>query len=242
MLTKTKAIVLRKLKYGDGQIIVDMLTKDMGRVSFICRLPKTPRGQIKRQFFMPLSILDIEMDYRQNRQLQHLRNIAISFPTVGITVQPDKIAIALFIAEFLTAATTGERQPDDTLFNYIEASIKWINDAVSHYANFHLVLMMRLKRFIGFFPNLEKQDEGEYFDLRGGCFTDVKPFHEDFLKPQEAAQIGTIMRMDFANMRFFHLTRDERNRCCDIILKYYQLHVPSFPELNSTAVVRELFS
>lgn len=241
MFIKTKSIVLRKIKYGDSQIIIDMLTRTMGRMSFICRMPKTQRGQIKRQFFMPLTLLDIETDFHPNRKLQRLRNIGISIPTAGISSVPDKTAMALFVAEFLTAATAGERQPDETLFDYIEASIKWINDAVSHYANFHLVLMMRLTRFIGFFPNLEQQSDGDYFDLRGGCFTEVKPLHTDFLQPYEAAQLGEIMRMDFANMRFFHLTRDERNRCCDIILKYYQLHVTGFRELNSTAVMREVF-
>ncbi len=37
MLTKTEAIVLRTVKYGDQKMIVDMLTEEFGRLSFAVR-------------------------------------------------------------------------------------------------------------------------------------------------------------------------------------------------------------
>ena len=37
------------------------------------------------------------------------------------------------------------------------------------------------------------------------------------------------------------MNREERNRCLDVIMTYYRLHVPNFPELRSLKVLRELF-
>ena len=36
---KTRAIVLRTVKYGDNAIIADLLTEAQGRVSFLVRIP-----------------------------------------------------------------------------------------------------------------------------------------------------------------------------------------------------------
>lgn len=241
MLVKTKAVVLRRLKYGDDKMVVDMLTRECGRMPFICRMAKTQRGQLKRQMFAPLSIVDIEIDQKLSVQMQHLRNISIATPLNRIAMSPEKTSVALFTAEFLTYATAGEQQRCHDIFDYVESSIKWLDSAEHHYANFHLVLMMRLSRFIGFFPNTEKERKNSFFDLRNSCFCDIRPSHNDFLTPEEAAHISTLLRMDFSNMHLFRLSRAERNRCCDIIIDYYRLHVAGFGEMRSTAVMREVF-
>ena len=72
MLTKTQAIVLHSLKYGESRLIVDMFTRTFGRQSFIVSIPKTTKGKIKKQFFQPLTLLEIETDIRPKLQLQKL--------------------------------------------------------------------------------------------------------------------------------------------------------------------------
>ena len=48
--------------------------------------------------------------------------------------------------------------------------------------------------------------------------------------------------MNYENMHLFSMSRTERNRCMDVVLKYYTIHVPNFPELKSLEVLRSLFS
>ncbi len=47
--------------------------------------------------------------------------------------------------------------------------------------------------------------------------------------------------MNYANMHLFKMSHAERNRFCDLVLDYYTLHLPKFPELKSLRVLRELF-
>ena len=54
--------------------------------------------------------------------------------------------------------------------------------------------------------------------------------------------IVTLTRMNYENMHLFSMSRTERNRCMDVVLKYYAIHVPNFPELKSLEVLRSLFS
>lgn len=240
MEAKSRAIVLRALKYGDAQMIVDLFTREQGRLSFICHLPKTSKGRIKKQFFQPLSILEIVFDYRSNRSLQHFKDIRLSLPYVSVPFDAGKLSISLFLSEFLTYALYNE-QHNEQLYSYVENSLMWLDNAQERYANFHLVFTMRLSMFIGFFPNIDDFHDGWWFDLRNGSFTSLQPLHPDCLEPVHAKEVHSLMRMTYENMHLFRMNKEQRNRCTDIILYYYRLHVPGFPQLHSLDVVKTLF-
>ena len=107
--------------------------------------------------------------------------------------------------------------------------------------SFHLVFLLRLTRFLGFMPNVETTQPGYYFDLRSSDFTAEQPLHPDFLEPRDAALVPLLMRMRYDNMRFFKFSGADRSRMLEYINLYYRLHLPSFPELKSLAVLKELF-
>ena len=240
MLTKSKAIVLHTLKYGDASMIVEMFTESLGRQSFVVRIPKSSKARVKKQFFQPLTVLDLEFDYRQRAQLQHIRDIRLAVPFSSIPFDPVKLSLSLFLAEFLYYTTRDEQQ-NAPLYQYIENSIVWLDTANSAFANFHLVFMMHLSRFIGFYPNLEDAADGCFFDLRNASFTETAPLHPDFVQPAEAERINTLMRMGYESMHLFKMNRAERNRITELIVHYYRLHIPQMPEPRSLAVLQELF-
>ena len=240
MLTKTQAIVLHSLKYGETRLIVDMFTRSQGRQSFIVSIPKSVKGKIKKQLFQPLTLLEIEYDLRPKLQLQKLSDVRLASPFSSIPFDPNKLSISLFIAEFLYYALRSE-QRNEPLFDYIVNSIQWLDAQTNRFANFHLVFLMRLSRFLGFYPNLDHYQAGDYFDLRESVFLPVPPVHRDFLHPQEAEKIQLMMRMDFPTMHLFHMSHQERNRLLEVSLIYYRLHLPDFPELKSVSVLQELY-
>lgn len=240
MMTKTRAIVLHQLKYGDQSLIVEMLSEQLGRLSFAVRLAKTARGKLKKQLFQPLTIVDVELDFRERTPLQRIRDIRIAIPYYNIGVSASKVAIALFLAEFLHHATRGEQQ-NRPLYAFVETAMQWLDAATEGFANFHLVFLMRLSRFLGFQPNLDDYTPGCFFDLREARFTPTAPLHPDQLSPAEAERIQTLMRMDFPTMHVFQLSRTDRNRILDLLVRYYRLHVPQMPELQSLPVLQELF-
>ena len=240
MLTKTQAIVLHAIKYGETRLIVDMFTKVFGRQAFIVSIPKTPKGKVKKQFFQPLTILEIETDIRPRQQLQKLHDVRLAAPFASIPFEPDKLAISLFVAEFLYYALRSE-QRNELLYDYLEYSIVWLDGQQERFANFHLVFLLRLTRFLGFYPNLDDYKDGDYFDLRESVFLPVPPVHRDFLHPEEAQKVQLMMRMDFPTMHLFRMSHQERNRLLEVSLKYYRLHLPDFPEMKSIEVLQALY-
>jgi DNA repair protein RecO (recombination protein O) len=240
MLTKNRAIVLHSIKYGDSSLIIDLYTESYGRQSFIVRMPVSKRGKLKKQLFQPMSILEVDFDYRQNVAVQRMRDVRLVFPYLSIPYDVLKQAISLFISEFLYYSLRGEQQ-NYPLFEYVVNSMRWLDACSGRFPNFHLVFMMRMSKFLGFLPNIENYHSNDFFDLRGGCFCHAAPLHSDFLKPDEAARIQILMRMNYETMHLYAMSRSERNRCIEVMIHYYRLHLPDFPDMKSFDVLREVF-
>ena len=241
MLVKTKAIVLHSFKYSDSRLIVDLFTRESGRMAIAVTISSSRKGKFTKMLFQPLTLLDIEVDIRQNAQLQKIKEATVFFPMTSIPFEQHKLSIALFVAEFLYHALKGE-QANAHLFDYIEDSIRWLDYAVGDYANFHIVFLLRLTLFLGFMPNLEGYAAGDLFDLRNSSFVSVIPPHRDYLASDEASLVNTMTRMNYRTMTLFQMSHNERNRLLDILILYYRLHLPDFPELRSLSVLREIYS
>lgn len=241
MMTNTDAIVLHAVKYGDGKLIVDAFTRECGRLSFVVSVPRTGRGRLRKQYFQPLAQLSLVADVRPRLQMHRVAEASVAYAYATLTADSRKLALAMFVAEFLGHALRGEQQ-GGPLYDYVADSLQWLDGAAGGYANFHLVFLMRLTRLLGFRPNLGGYSPGCCFDLRSGCFCPAAPLHGDFLAPAEAARVGLVMRMDYATMHLFRLSHQERNRMVEVLLKYYRIHLPGFPQLRSLDVLRELFA
>lgn len=241
MLVKTQALVLRMVRFGDNKCIVDLLTDELGRVDVSVTVSNSPKARFRRSMFQPLNILAVEVEYRQNRSLQTLKSVTIAVPYSSVNTDVSKMCLTMFLSEFLYNVTKNEQQ-NPLLFNYIKNSMEWLDAKTTSIANFHLVFIMRLAKFIGFSPNVDDYFDGCCFDLRNGSFSGELPLHGDVIMPEDARRIVTLLRMNYENMHLFAMSRTERNRFLDVLLKFYSIHVPNFPELKSLEVLRSLYS
>ena len=239
MLKKTKAIVLFTLKYNDSSSIVHAFTEEDGRMSFWLRIPKSHKAKVKSVLFQPLSILELNIDVSK-RGLNYIREAQTVFPFSSLPFDPLKLSVALFLAEYLSKVLREEAQ-NLPLFAYLENSIQWLDGANEVPANFHLVFLMRLSRFLGLYPNLDNYHEGDFFDLENGCFVSSQPFHGQLVQGQQAKHILTLMRMNYETMHLFRMSRTDRNEILDVLLKYYSIHIPGSADLKSLPVLKELF-
>ncbi len=241
MQIKTQAIVLRTVKYGEKQVIVDLLTASQGRVSFLVSISSSKTARVKKQLFQPLTLLRVEYRFKPNARLQRLEDVGLDEPFVSIPFHVVKQSLVMFLTEFLYNATWNE-QTNPSLFDYLRSSVLWLDQSSGNLANYHLVLMIHLSKFLGFFPNLTHYREGCFFDLRDAVFTTECPSHPDYLAPQEAQHLGLLTRLSFETMHVLKLTRVQRRRALDIIVYYYRLHLPQMNEMRSLDVLGELFA
>lgn len=241
MFQKLTGIVLHTLKYNDASNIVDIYTCEGGRMSFLIKIPRTRKSGVRSVLFQPLALVELEADVRPTSSLHRIREAKSLYPFISLPYHPYKSSIAMFLAEFLYRALK-EEAPNEPLFAYLQHSIRWLDGCGERpFANFHLVFLMRLSRFLGLYPNVDDYTSGCCFDMLNACFTPLLPKGGTFLKPDEAARIRLLLRMNYDTMHLFAMSRSERSRCLTVINDYYRLHLPDFPVLKSLEVLKELF-
>lgn len=240
MLIKIKAIVLHCLAYNDTTNIVHLYTEDFGRMSYLARNTHGKRSNIKSAFFQPLSLIEIEADHKGSRELQRIKEIRCLYTFSGIPFNPAKNAVSLFLAEVLYRSLR-ESERDPVLFDYLFRSIQFLDTCEKGLANFHLVFLIKLTRYLGFSPNMEGQHPLWYFDLQNGVFVSSQPLHNAWLNPEQAKNFTRLMRINFENMHAFKFERHQRVEILRQILNYYRIHLIEFQTIKSLAVLEEIF-
>jgi DNA repair protein RecO (recombination protein O) len=241
MLIKNKAIVLHCLPYNDNTNIVHLYTEEFGRISYLAGKPRSRKSSLRSAFFQPLSLVEIEADHHGSRSLQRIKEIRCLHALSGIPFEPVKNGVALFLAEVLFRALR-ESEKNPVLFDFLYRSIQLLDACDNkNLANFHLVFLIKLTRYLGFYPNVEEQQPGWYFDLHGGCFVPVCPLHNAWLNPTQANDFAHLLRMNFDNMGAYKFDRHERVEIVKQMLNYYRMHLTEFPTIKALAVLQELY-
>ena len=233
-------IVLRTLKYSDSLMIVDVYTRQRGRISFLAPVSRSKKSKVRSVLFQPLSMLTFAASYRQGRQLSRINDVQPYAMYSSIPFNVVKSSIALFVAEMLSY-TLHEEERNDALFDFLDSSFMLFDSLEHGYADFHIVFLSQLLRHIGIYPNLEDYAPGAFVDLMQGLASPEQPLHAHFLMPAESHFFVELLSTSFDSMHTLSLNRELRGRFLAILIEYYRLHIPDFPNPKSLDVLKELF-
>jgi DNA repair protein RecO (recombination protein O) len=217
-----------------------MYTEAFGRVSYLVARSRGKKSRVSKSLFMPLSVLEMEVEHQNKRDLHRIRETKLCFPLAQVFCDPVKNVMALFLAEVLFRVIK-ETGADTRLFEYLLRSIRILELAEKGVANYHLVFLLHLLSYLGIFPNPESYTEGCYFDMQNGLFTDCIPEHRHYLNREESSILSLLFKISYENMSLYAFSRRERVTILSRILSYYRLHLPEIPEIKSIAVLQTLF-
>lgn len=237
MLVKTKAIVLSALKYQEKSLIVKCFTQSDGLKSYF--VPSAFSGKKSNQkiaYFQPLTILEIEANHKNKGTLEYFKEIRLSSPYHSINTDIFKSTIVIFLSEMLHHSIR-EEEKNDTLFSFLETALLWL-DTHEEMANFHLILLLEITKFLGFYPDLSEK-ELPFFELSEGIFT---PYHGiSCLSEHETFLFKKLIGLKFdSDQKIFAGT--ERQILLKILLDYYSAHLDGFKKPKSLEVLKEVFS
>ena len=240
MFCTTRGIVLQSIPYKDTSAIIYMYTEAFGRASYMVSRRRSKKSPLVKSLFIPLSVLDLEVEHLNKREIHRIKEARVCLPLQEILCDPIKNVLALFLSEFLFRVVK-ETEPDPRLFCFLYDSIQVLECADKGVANFHLVFLLRLLRYLGIFPNIENRRAGYYFDMLNSVFTVDQPVHPHFLGKEDTEVFARLLKMSYENMSLYVFSRQERVRIIQKILEYYHLHLPDFAEIKSLAVLQSLF-
>lgn len=240
MAERLRGIVLRTVKYGERGLVVDMLTDQRGRLSIMANIGKGRRSTPSTGLlWRPLNMIEFEAEVRSSGPMPKPKSERLYYVYTDLPYNYYKEMTAMFLSEFLSAALRNQ-EPDAVLYAYIEHALQWFDAAQQGTANFHIFFVLRLLRLMGIAPNTDDATLDAWFDLRNGCYTAVPPLHAHRLEPAEARWLALLLRMDYATMHRFRLSRQGRHRILSVVNDFCRLHVPGFPELRSLNVLSDV--
>ena len=239
MILSTPGLVLSSIKYGDSSLIVRILTRKAGLKSYLVKgVLKSKKGKLKAAYFQPLSQLELVVTHREKANLHYIREAKIDYPYGSLPTDWTKQAIVLFLAEVLTKVIREEEQ-NTALYDYLQTALKWL-DTHEQVANFHLVFLLQLSKYLGFFPDTSRQ-ELPYFDLVEGEFTREAGIHP-VLQGDELMHFKRLLGIHFEASHRVQLSKQERRQLLDLILTYFEVHLQGFSQPRSLAVLHEVFN
>ena len=241
MFYKTEGIVLHGIKYGDTGRIVTVYTEAFGRSSFILQGIHAKKSAHKANLLQPLFLLEMEVDHRQGRELQHARELKIRHPYQTVPYDIVKSSQAIFLAELLYKVLK-EEEARAELFQFLSHSFQLFDLLQKGVANFHLAFLIQLTRYMGFAPANNYSEEKPLFDMAAGTFIVHKPPHPYYFEPEESKVFSEILNSSYEEIGQINLTSVLRNLLLQKMIDYFSLHLGIRLQVKSLEVLRELFS
>lgn len=239
MQIKTKAIVISNLKYGEADVIAKCFTLEKGLVSYMLKgIRKSKRGKLRMSMFQQLSLLDIEAFHKDNKNLQYLKEVKVSYPYQSLQSNIYKSTMVMFLAEVLKSCIQ-EEERNEALFYFLEDSFIALDKAES-ISNFHLHFIVKLTQFLGFYPDNQSIDF-PFFDMLNGVFQ-LKEYNTYSFNNSNSELLKEFMKnSESDHTHQIKLNQDRRKSFLDFMMLYYELHLQGFRKPKSLEVLQQIF-
>lgn len=241
MLHKTSGIALKVTNYGDSGIVAHVYTEVFGMQAYLVNGARKPRARIPANLFQPLQPLDLVVYYKETNGLQRIKEVRPMPVLREIPLDMAKGAIALFLDEILYKVLR-QQSPDAFLFHFVKQAIAWLDTAEGGLANFHLIFLIKLSRFLGFLPLQHNDRALPFFDLLDGVFCSILPAHTHVLQEPHTSLFLQLLQTDFAAATGVRMNRENRKYLLEKVLEFYKLHTENFGQVNSLYILEDIFN
>ena len=238
-VVSTKAIVISSIKYGDSSLIVKLYTHELGLISCMIKgVLKSKKGKLKAAYFQPLTLLSVVISYQEKRNLQSIREVQISHLYRSVHSDIVKQSVVMFLSEVLSSSIQ-EEESNTLLFEYLENSFLWL-DSYDSISNFHLLFLLNLTKFLGFYPDTSDADK-QAFHLLEGIFTEESA-QKEIISGDEVLQLKKLLGIKFDDIESVNFSKTQRQSVLRMLVRYFELHLGGFRVPKSLAVLETVFS
>lgn len=241
MLHKTRGIVFKTTDYSESSVVVQIFTEKFGLQSYLINGVKRPKAKIKLNSLQALHLLDMVVYHKNNGNIQRVSELR-HLP-VFITIPYDivKSSIVMFLNEMLYKSLK-QHDADEVLFEFLFHAIEILDSMSKGISNFHLYFLLRLTRFLGFYPDTSLASSADYFDLKLGCYSKSQPPHSQILEQPFTSIWTALLNAKFDNLESLSISSFERKHLLYKILEYYQLHIEGLGPVKSHEVLEEVLA
>jgi DNA repair protein RecO (recombination protein O) len=238
MIQKTRGIVLKLTDFKESSVIVQVLTESFGLQSYLVHGAKKPKAKLSSQLLRPLQLLDLVVSHKTTGGLQKIVDARPDPLFLDIPYNIHKTSVVFFLNEVLYKVVR-HQSLDQPLFQFIYHSIAWLDHVQSMPPHFHLYFLLRLTRFLGFYPEAYTQHKA-YFDLKEGRFCSQLPAHSWVLQAPHTEQWAQLLQVQLDELQQLKIPKTDRKLLLDKLMDYYRLHIEGLGEIHAQDILEEV--
>ena len=182
-------------------------------------------------------MLDMGVYNRENRSLQRIKYANAINPASRIGLDMVKGSLAIFIAEVLFRSIR-EQEPNQNLFSFLVQFISDLETEDGSVSNYHLLFMLDLTGYLGFYPSSPSSGSAAYFDKREGLFCVEVPQHGDWMDEESSEIFKRLMRASTENIASIKLSSLQRNDLLNHLIAFYDLHLDARLNIKSHKILQ----
>ncbi len=241
MLHKTNGIVLKTTDYSENSVVAKIYTQKFGLQSYLINGVKKPKAKIPLNMLQPLHLLDMVVYHKPTGNMQRIAD-ARSEPVLrSIPYDMVKSAMVMFIDEMIYKSLKDAHE-DGMMFEFIAKSIELLDHADKRAANFHLVFLIKLTKFLGFYPDMRHSHDFIFFDLKNGIFVNQQPLHLFFIEEKWARIWSLMLKSSIEEFMAIRLAAEDRKYLLSKLIDYYSLHIENFGRVKSREILEQVMS
>jgi DNA repair protein RecO (recombination protein O) len=248
MLHKTRGIALHTVKFSETSIIAKIYTELFGLQSYLIRGIRKQHSRIKPGLFQSLTILDLTGYYKETGTLHSIKEVHNLYPYQNLPFDIMKSSIALFMNELIYKSIK-EEEPNQELFDFLFETCIELDSVKSNITLFPLLFTLKLTKFLGFMPRVDKSQGKEFFNMKDGIFQENPPDHKYYLRPPLTTFLKELIHPELSSLSHQSTTGEHkpeklklRNELLEQILIYYKLHLPDFREIRSHQILHAILA
>jgi len=238
-MPNSRAFVIRSIKNGETSLIVSCYLEDIGYKTFIVKgVYGSKKSKFSKAHFFPLNIINLNYSYSEGKNLGFIKEVKTEKLYKSLHLDIQKSSVIIFLSEILNSIFKEETLVNKDLFNFLLNSLSWY-DQVKSCNNFHLKFLIELSRFIGFYPNINNENDS-FFNLESGSTSATQSIGVN-ISSNDLTLFKEFLGTEFEDLNSMNTKNESRTRILNYIIDYYSLHLQMFKTPKSINVFAEIF-
>ncbi len=245
MLTRSEAIVLRNLNYGETSQIVTLFTRQQGKLSVLAKGARLPTSKFGSTL-QPLSYIQVVYYEKPHRTLFLLRESSHVRRFGHILKDITRMTLGLQMLE-LTYHLLEERAPVPAAFNLLLQVLDRLEHHESCLENLPLYYALRMASLSGFHPHITPEavravGERGTFDLdTGRIVPDILSGPQHQVASRAALRaLGVLVLADIEDVMRMPLSPALRSEVTGLVQAYLYRHIEHLPPLKSSRIAEQM--
>jgi len=240
MLSKTKGIVFRTVKFRESSLILDVYTRELGLKTLIINGVRKKKAHTSASILQVMSLLDLVIYDQENRDINRIKEVKSDHIYRHIPFDIRKSSVGMFMLE-VSRNSIKEKEANPILFDFLEQSFQCLDETTNSISSFHISFLLNFSSILGFQPENNYSSDNTFFDLREGTFINKPPLHKDYIDSESSSFMPLFMKNSLESSHEIKLEKEQRMGLLEGLTKYFRIHLGDFGEIKSLEIFKEIF-